>query len=251
MALIRQSLAQTVARDAIVLDLGDLVKQGEQLKARARAQADQILAEARAERERLIKGAAEEGRRQGLAQGMEEGKKQGEAAGRQAGLAETRERLAKLESAWGAALEGFSAERDGMLLEARQDVLRLALLAAELVTKRAVVSRPETVVDQLGAILALLVRPTRLVIRVHPDDLVMAKEAMPGLAERYSAAGHVEIVGDAELGRGSAVAKTAGGGSIDASIRTQLERVVAMLMPEAGAEAQAAEGGDQSAGDGP
>src|SRR5690606_929417 len=104
MALIRKSVAETLSREAIVLDLGDLVRQGEQIKARARAEADRILAEAQAERQRLIADAAEVGRQEGFARGVEEGRKQGEAAGRDAALGEWREKLIALESGWTQAL---------------------------------------------------------------------------------------------------------------------------------------------------
>src|SRR5690242_59863 len=100
MALIRQANAKTMARDAIVLDLGDLAARGKLLKARARAEADQILAGATAERDRLIKGAAEEGRREGLAKGLEEGRKQGVESGRKEALASHDGALKKLEAAW-------------------------------------------------------------------------------------------------------------------------------------------------------
>ena len=231
MALIRQSSGATLARDAIVLDLGDLSRQGEQLRARARAEGDRIIAEARAERERLITGAAEEGRQAGLAQGLGEGRQQGAVQGKEAALAERRERLATLEASWSAALGVFDAERDQMLLQARQDVLRLAAVVAELVTKRAVALEPGRVADQLGAVLAVLARPTRLVVSVHPDDQELAREALPALCEKYSAATNVEIMPDPSLSRGSCVATTGTGGVVDASVRTQLERIVELLLP--------------------
>jgi flagellar biosynthesis/type III secretory pathway protein FliH len=246
MALIRQSLANTVARDAVVLDLGDLVRQGEALKAKARAEADRIVAEAKAERARLVAGAAEEGRKEGLARGLEEGRRQGEASGRAEALAAAAEALKKLDARWSAALAEFEGARETMLLGARQDVLRLALAAAEMVTKRAIALRPEAAADQLAAVLGLIMRPTRLTVSVHPDDAALVREALPGLTERFAAAAHAEVAADAGLERGSCVARTGTGGVIDASVRTQLERIVEALLPgvravdEAGGEAGAA-----------
>jgi flagellar assembly protein FliH len=238
MALIRQSSTGTITRDAVVLDLGDLSRQGEQLKTKARADADRILAEARAERERLLAGAAEEGRAAGHAKGLEQGQREGHEAGRQAALAEMKQRLATLETGWTAALAKFEAERDNMLLEARHDVLRLACVGAELATKRAVRVEPDRVVDQVGAVLALISRPTRLTLSIHPDDRALLEEALPGLTSKYTAATHVEIATADSLDRGSCIARTGTGGEIDASIRTQLERIIESLMPEAAAGAQ-------------
>jgi flagellar biosynthesis/type III secretory pathway protein FliH len=226
-------VARTLARETIVLDLGDLVRQGEQIKAAARAEADRVLAEAKAERQRLIATAADEGRAAGLAKGTDEGLKQGEAAGRQGALAEFREKLAALEQGWLTALGKFEAERDRMLLEARQDIVRLAALSAEMVTKRHAALNPGAVADQLGAVLALLSRPTRLTVAIHPDDQAIVREALPGLTDKYAAATHVEITPDPAIGRGGCVARTSGGGVIDATIETQLGRIVETLVPAA------------------
>jgi flagellar biosynthesis/type III secretory pathway protein FliH len=240
MALIRKSMAQTLARDAVVLDLGDLVRQGDAIKAKARADAEAIVAEGRAERERLIAGAAEEGRAQGRSKGMEEGRAQGQAEGRQAALAEFQERLGKLEVGWMAGLAAFDAERDRMLLEARQDIVRLAAVVAELVTKRAVSLNPETVHEQVGAVLALLSKPTRLTLVVNPDDEAIVREALPALCQKYAAAAHVDMGTDASIARGGCLAKTAGGGVIDASITEQLGRIAEALLPERPAASGAA-----------
>lgn len=230
MALIRKSVAETLSREAIVLDLGDLVRQGEQIKARARAEADRILAEAQAERQRLIADAAEVGRQEGFARGVEEGRKQGEAAGRDAALGEWREKLIALESGWTQALAAFESERERMLLEAKQDIVELAATVARLVTKRAVTLDPGSVADQVAAVLALLTRPTRVVLAVNPADAPIVREALPSLAQRFTAAAHVEIATDEQVSRGGCIARTAGG-TIDATIDTQLERIAEALLP--------------------
>jgi flagellar biosynthesis/type III secretory pathway protein FliH len=230
-ALIRQANAKSMARDAIVLNLGDLVAQGELLKARARAEADQIVAAANAERDRLLKGAAEEGRKTGHAQGLEEGLRQGRDAGRAEAVKSQHEALARVQDAWVSALGSFDADRDRMLPEARHDIVRLAALVAEMVTKRTVELEPARVADQVAAVLALVTRPSRLAVAVHPDDEPVVREALPGLAARFESANHAELVADASLSRGSCVVRNATGGEIDASIETQLRRIVDTLLP--------------------
>ncbi len=232
MGMIRNKVAATLGREAVVLNLGDLAAQAEIMRARARAEADQIIAAAKAERERMIADAAEVGRGQGLAEGREQGRQEGAAVGREAALTEARAQLQKLESAWLATLAKFEAERDTMLVEARQDVIRLAALMGELATKRVLKIEPDRVLAQVESVLALLVKPTRLTLVIHPDDAAMLRDALPGLCAKYTAAMHVEIAGDSQLGRGSCIARTAPGGEIDASIKTQLERIVDALLPE-------------------
>lgn len=220
-----------MVRDAVVLDLGDLARQAEQIKAKARAEADQILAAGKAERDRMVAGAAEEGRKQGFAKGQEEGRKAGEAAGRQAAISELREKLTKLDQGWSAGLAAFESERERMLLDARQDVVRLAAAVAELVTKRAVELKPEGVVDQVAAVLALLTRPTRLTVALHPDDEALVREALPTMAQKFASGAHIELAPDPTIARGGCIARTAAGGVIDATIAAQLERVAQTLVP--------------------
>ncbi len=229
--MIRQANAATMAREAIVLDLGDIMRQGEQLKARSRESADRIVEDAKRERDRLLANASEEGRLKGYEQGVSEGRIAGQKEGRAEALQEFRDRLAKLDAAWSAALVGFERDRDRMLLEASQDVLKLAVRIGELVTKRSIQVHPEAVADQLAAVLARVAKSTSLTIRIHPEDRTLVQEALVTLVRAADSATHVELVDDASLGRASVVANTAGGGEVDASIKTQLERIARDLLP--------------------
>jgi flagellar assembly protein FliH len=231
MAVLRQAEAQRIAQDAIVLDLGDLRRQAEHIKNKAGFDASTIVEQARAERERLLTGAAEEGRAVGFAQGLKEGREAGRAEGAAAALAERRAELQKVEQAWIAALAEFESQRERMLREARQDVLRMAVSLAERITHRRVATDPSVVAGQLEAVLSLLSRPTQLTVTIHPDDLQVATDALPGLLARLPAATHAELRTDATLSRGSCIARTASGGVIDASIATQLERMADALLP--------------------
>lgn len=229
MGLIRNAAAATLAREAIVLDLGDLQRQGELLKRRASEEAERILAAARRERDRLVAGAADEGRAAGAAEGMAQGLAEGREQGRAEAIEERRAELDALIGGWTAALAEFNARRERLLSEARVDVLKLALQVAERITRRAIQQNPAIVQDQVRAVLAAVARPTRLTLCVHPDDAPIAGEILP---EVHAAMGeHAELVVDAALERGSCVARTEEGAKIDASIETQLRRIVEALLP--------------------
>lgn len=241
MALIRHAEAEKMARDAIVLDLGDVQRQAVQLIDQARKRADEIVASARAEREKLIAGAAEQGRADGLAKGTEEGKRTGTEQGKAAAINEWKPKLEQVEKKWGESLKAFEADRDRMLTEARTDVLRLAVLIAEKIVKRVVEIDPGVVVDQLQAVLSLVARPTELLVCIHPADRAVVQDALPGLIAKFQSVRHVELVDDASVSRGSCLARTrasvgaesasAGGGEIDASIEQQLASLAALLLP--------------------
>lgn len=241
MALIKHANARELARDAIVLDLGDLQRQGAMLVSQARAQAEAIVAEARAERDSIIAGAAEKGHADGFVAGRSAGHQAGLEAGRAAALTEFKDKLSKLDAAWVAAAESFNASREDLLRSAQRDVLRVAVRIAERVTKRVIQLDSGTAARQLEAVLAVIVRPTRLTVRIHPDDRATVEQALPRLAAMFSAARHVELTDDPALQRGSCVATTrlpersdadtGLGGEIDASIQMQLDRIVEALLP--------------------
>lgn len=231
MAVIRGMEVDRAARAASPLHLGDLAREGDRLAAEARARAEALLEEGRREREALVRGASEQGYAEGHAEGLRTGVEEGREAGRREALEDFRARVSTMEAAWGAALERFQRERSAMLLAAREDILRFAGLVAEKVTKRAVRLDERVAVDQLAAVLALLARPTRLMVAAHPDDEPMLREALPELIAKFTAAEHVELMFDPSMERGSCVARTGEGGVMDASISTQLERLLEQVMP--------------------
>jgi flagellar biosynthesis/type III secretory pathway protein FliH len=239
MALIRNANAATIARDAIVLDLGDLREQGERMLRGVRAEAERVMEQAKSERARILEGAAEQGRAEGHAAGLEEGRAAGRIEAKAEALAEHGEELGKIAAAWTASLEEFSRRRDDLVRGALQDVVRLGVAIGERLTKRTIELNPEVVRDQLAATLAVVVRPTELTIRIHPEDRAIVERALPGLVAAMPAIRHAEIVDDPSVERGGCLARSradangedAGGGEIDARIGVQLERIVSTLLP--------------------
>jgi len=230
MALIKHASAAGLAREAVVLDLGDLRRQAGRIINEAKAQAARVVSDANRERERLLSDARSEGLESGRREGFEQGRVEGERAGRDEGLLARRAELDELAAAWASALDSFEAMRDRMALDARSDVLELALALAERVTKRAVELDESAVEAQLEAALALVLRPTRLVVRVHPDDRARVIEALPALAGKFEAASHAEVVADAEAPRASCTVRTAGG-AIVADIDDQIRRLIEAVRP--------------------
>lgn len=236
MALIRQSDISKPVAQAIVYRLGDLVREGQSLRERTKNEADAMLAAAKAERERLISTAREEGLRLGREQGYREGHEKGSAEGRQQAITAVSFELKALQENWLKAIDAFEASRDALLLEARTEVLRLACEIAELVVKRSVELKPDTIVDQVDAALAMVVRPTRVRLAINPDDKPLIETALPALLARYANATHVDIAEDTSIPRGSATLRTLGG-AIDAQLSTQLARIIDAVLPRAAAEA--------------
>lgn len=230
MALIRQSDKSSPLTDAIVYRLGDLVREGTQLREQTTREVESMLVQARAERNRLVADGREEGLKQGREQGHREGFAKGEEEGRAQAIAKVSVQLAALLGGWNKTLDEFEKGRDALLLEARTEVLRLAVEIGRAVVKREIELRPETVVDQLEAALHMVVRPSRVRLAVHPEDRGLVESALPGLLARCANATHVEIEDNTEGGRGSCIVRMAGG-EVDARIGVQLDRIVQAIVP--------------------
>ncbi|MBN8597067.1 MAG: hypothetical protein J0L78_05265 [Planctomycetes bacterium] len=230
MALIRQSDRSTPLTDAIVYRLGDLVREGNQLREQTSREVETMLADARAERDRLLSSAREEGLKQGREQGHREGFASGESEGRKQAITAVSAQLATLLSGWNSTLNEFEKGRDALLLEARTEVLRLAVEIGRAVVKKEIEYRPEAVIEQLEAALRMVVRPSSIRIVIHPEDRPLIEQALPGLLTRCTNAQNAELEDDATAGRGSCIVRMAGG-EIDARIDVQLDRIVQAIVP--------------------
>lgn len=231
MGMIRRADAEKIARDAIALDLGDLARQAETMRAQAQETAKKILAEAQSKREQLIGSASEEGRADGRAQGHKEGFQQGLEEGRRRAMQEHGAAIEAMIVSWSAALDDFQIEREQIMADARRDVLRLAVLAAEKITRRVVEIDPSIIEGVVRDAVASVLEPSRLVLRVHPEDEARAKSVVGPLVERLGESAHAEIRADGTLERGSCLIETAGGAVIDATIATKLRRIAEAVLP--------------------
>ncbi|MEL6328630.1 MAG: FliH/SctL family protein [Planctomycetota bacterium] len=229
--MVRRADAEQIARDALVLDLGDLARTGDDLRERARAEAASVVEEALRERARIIDGAHDEGFAKGLDEGLAKGQAAGEASGRERAYAESREKIDAVLGAWSKSFGEFEAARGDMLESARTDAVRLAVLLATKIVARVVEVDEGVAVEQLASALARLARRTALVIRVNPEDEASVREVLPALMQRFDRVEHAELRADPGVSRGGCVVGTDASGEIDATIETKLERLAGELVP--------------------
>ncbi|MCB9848432.1 MAG: hypothetical protein H6814_08470 [Phycisphaeraceae bacterium] len=241
MPMIPKESASAYTRGAIVLDLGDLQRQGEAIIERARREADEILENARLQRDRLLKGASEYGRTEGYAQGRLEGLEEGRAEGRAEALAQRAPEFAELYDRWREAIGKFESERMLLLHSAHDAVLDFAVEFARKVTKRSVELDRNAAAAQLKAALALLLRPSRVVIVVRPDDRSMIDDALPELLSGFDEIEHAELLTDGSLAPGSCVVRS-GDEEVSADIDLQIGRLVEAVLPDRGAVSSGEDG---------
>jgi flagellar assembly protein FliH len=232
LAVIKQSQAREVLHHADVFDFADVKQQAQQLIDAAQQQATEIVQAARHEAGRLTSGAAEAGYARGLEQGLNEGRERGQREGFESTVKELKPKLEATLAAWNDALDRWESERTCMFLEARRDVLELALKLARKVVHRHIELEPEIVSDQLAAALMYVGKTSSLLVSIHPRDREMLDRTLAPILERLGRAEHVTLREDESLARGGCVIRTEGG-RVDASIETQLRRLTESLLPGA------------------
>jgi len=231
MALIKRDNAKEAAKDAVVLDLSDLGRQAERLKEEAQAKADQIVQEAEQRARELVEGADQRGYDQGYQRGYDAGFETGKEQGRAEALQQQAEQLQQLQQVWTEALQQWEGDSARLQREAQQQVLQLARRLAEKVLHRQIAVDPSIVEDQLAHALSHVMRPIEVTVTIHPDDRPAVEEALPELVQQLSNVGQVELVEDPSMMRGGCRVRY-GQGTIDASIETQLDRLVETILPK-------------------
>jgi len=232
MALIKHAKSDRIAKEAIVLDMGDLGRQAERLLSSARAEAARLLQDARAESQRLIDSADQRGYAEGLERGTSEGRDIGQREGREAAQVELGQQLGELTRQWTTALRTWETDRREMFQGAREDVIRFAFAIAKKVVQRVVATDPAAVLDQVAAALAMVSHATSVEIAINPEDHPLVEGVLPELAAAVSGCEHASLRDDSSVSRCGCIVRT-GNGRIDASIETQLDRIAEALVPDA------------------
>jgi flagellar assembly protein FliH len=231
MALIKSSEARQLIKEAIVLDLGDVAHQAAQIRAAAEDRARRILTEAQTQAQQLTANAHQQGHAQGLEQGHKEGLAKGLELGRKQASAQAAAEFKTLQQSWLDAINQWNTDRHTLEVGAREAVLEFALRLAEKVVHRVIQVDASVIADQLAAAVSHVLSPTDLVVHICPDDRAMLEQAMPQLAAELPQMKHVRLVDDAGVARGGCVVNY-GQGRIDATLDTQLRRIVEVLLPD-------------------
>ncbi len=218
------------SKDAVVLDLGDLGRQAARLRMVAEDKAASIVTEAERKAKQLVAGAEaigfEQGKEAGYAQGMIEGQEQG----RLEALREAGEKLDQVQAAWSDVAEQWDGQSKQMAIEARQVVAEFALKMGERLVHRVIEVDPSVVVDQVAGALSLVLRPLDVSVRINPDERPILDQALPQLMTEFDHLEHIHLVEDAQVSPGGCVVSY-GQGQIDATIETQIRRVVDLILP--------------------
>jgi flagellar assembly protein FliH len=228
MGLIR---AVDAPSSAAVFSLRDIEAQAQAILLRAQQQAEQLLAQAQEEAMQLKEEARAEGLAAGHAEGLKRGHEEGLKRGRDQALAEHKVAFTAAVSALNKAASAIDQSRLSLEADAVEEVLRLAIAIAGRVTKQHALADPSIAVANVAEALKLAVHAADVAIVIHPAQRAAIDASLPDLRLKLPQLQHLRLVEDATVEPGGCRLLT-GSGGIDATLETQLNRIVADLLPD-------------------
>ena len=212
--------------------MADIENAAKRILLRAQQQAEQLLTAAQAEARTMKEQAFADGFTEGRKAGLEKGTLDGAQAGHAAAVAEQKANLTKLTEAITVALKSLNESRLRLESEGLGEVVKLAVGIARRVTKQQGLIDPQVLESNLSDAMKLVVHAADVRVAVHPSQKKTLEDVLPRLQLSWPSLEHVELIEDANIAPGGCRVFTAQG-HIDADLDTQLDRLVAELLPPA------------------
>lgn len=183
------------------------------------AEAKRVLAEAQRQADQMRQDAVRRGYADGLEMGREEGMRYYQQA-----VESLRDEIQKL-------VDALLAERQRLWEEMEPQVIDLVLEIGRKVLREEIQARREATLSIIKHALRRVADAEHVRIRVHPDDLHIAREHREDFLAICDGVKQVEIVDDQRVGGGGCIIETPNG-TIDASLRTQIQSIEKTLREE-------------------
>lgn len=224
--------ASHVPRSAAPFSMKDIENHARSLILRARQQADQLLAAAQQEAESIKAQMHQQGMIQGRTEGLAAGTESGRKAGHDQALNEHRQKLTELTKSLTQAVQSLEHSRKELESEGLREVILLAISIARRVTKRAGELDPQVLEANLQEAMKLVVHSADVRIVLNPKQKEYLQSVLPKLKMQWPEVQHVELAEDPQIDAGGCRVMTRQG-QVDADLQSQLDRVVADLLPAA------------------
>jgi flagellar assembly protein FliH len=160
---------------------------------------------------------------------VRKGYEEGLQIGREEGQREFQQAIARLQAEVQKLVDALLAERQRLWEEMEPQVIDLVLEIARKVLREEIQARREATLSIIKHALRRVADTEQVRIRVHPDDLQIAREHRNDFLAVCDGVRHIEIVDDHRVGGGGCIIETPSG-TIDASLRTQMQSVEKALL---------------------
>jgi len=234
MATVIKAAAQDprLIRRLETVSVSDHLAEAHMVLERSREEARRMLREAQADGVRIRKEASEQGYEEGFRRGYEAGKQ----TGHEDAYTEAQKRFeadqTQTLAALAAVMEEWAQRKRDLLIDARQDVVRFAARLAEKVTRQVGAVHAESAAANLEAALAMVEKATDVVAHINPADRQTIEKFGAALDGRLRSAANFAIVEDAAVAPGGCRVTTADA-EIDATLDTQIARIVELMVSQA------------------
>jgi flagellar assembly protein FliH len=228
MPVIRSNNLAAAPRAFSMADVEELAKR---MLLKAKLQAEQLINAALEEAEQLKAAARDEGSKEGFDHGHQEGLKHGIEAGKQEAIKQHSAELKTVIKSLTTGLTELDTHRRDLQSQALREVVELAISVARRVTRRQGEIDPGVLEANLADALKLAISAADVRVAVHPQQLAGLKAVLPALKLKWPNLKHVELLADDTLAVGGCRVYTRNG-SIDADLNTQLDRIIADLLPK-------------------
>jgi flagellar assembly protein FliH len=222
--------ANTISSRAVAFSLRDVEAHAQGIIAKAQADAARLLEVAQIEGDTIRGERFERGYDEGVEAGRAKGLEEGWKAGHDEALAAHSDKLEALIGALAGAATQLETSRRKLEQETVYDVVRLAVAIARRVTKRLGDIAPEVVTANVAEALRMVVNASAVKVALNPSQLEVLEQELPKIRAMFPKLEQVELVGDPSLSPGGC-RLLVGSGIVDADLDTQLDRVVADLLP--------------------
>jgi len=229
MPVMKAQQAARSSQSAIVMDLGDMEREGANVVARARAEAEQIVASARSQAAAEGSRLREEARLAGHAEGFAAGQKEGRKQGHDEAVAQTAALVQALAARWGQTLDAFQQNMAPHHADARADLVRLALAVAERVTHAEGLQNGRVAEATVNEALKTIGTARKVILHVNPQEVAAIEKYLPDMLAKLRTIESVEMKADETVTPGGCEARF-GGGVIDGRLETQVKRIAEELL---------------------
>lgn len=241
--VIKAGEAGPILHRLAAVDLADHLAEAEGVIASADRKAQQIVSQAQAKADDLNVVANQQGYDDGFAKGQEEGTQAGAEKAYQEAVARFAEQQQALIDDLARAVEQIDQVKEELSIRAEQDLLDFAVQLASKLTFAIGLTCRESAQENFKKALRMVGSKTDLTLKVHPKDCESLKRFAPSVLESLGASPTVSIVEDSSLHPGGCMLQTQQT-SVDASLETQLDELVALLLGHRSREVQSQEGGE-------
>lgn len=212
-----------------VLDLDEIVRRGRDIVMQAQGRAQRIIATALSQAESSIAGAEKRGYDDGFARGKEEGFASGAKEAAEQVSSNITEEVSAVIACAKDIIQQLASARNDISRQTADETLRLAIEIAEKIIGRIGEANISAAKANLEKALSLAGRSDELIVYVNPRQLEGLRKYCGRLVDVLSIGGSVKLVCDEQIEAGG-VKVVSSGGQIDATIRTQFDRIVDALL---------------------